>query len=259
MTVHDLPAFFTVHRFETIGSSNDEAKRRAEDGAPEGTLIWAGEQTEGRGRRGRSWSSPPGNLYLSVVLRPAVAMSAAAQLGFVCAIALGEAVAALIPDGARRIRYKWPNDLLVDGAKISGILLEAGPLRVSDDGGHGPSFLVAGIGVNIASAPADTPYRATPLTAAGAAGLTPESLLQRFAVRFEAGYRVWCDEGFARVRGSWLAAGHEAGDKLRIRIAENEVVDGRFVDLDPDGALLLDLASGERRRISAGDVAMIAA
>jgi len=259
MIAPDLPSFFTVHPFETIGSSNDEAKRRAEAGAPEGTLIWAGEQTAGRGRRGRAWSSPPGNLYLSLVVRPDVDMASAAQLGFVCAIALGEAVAALLPEGARRIRYKWPNDLLVDGAKVSGILLEAGPMRELSGGGQGPEFVVSGIGVNIVSAPTDTPYRATDLQSAGVAGLTPPLLLERFAVRFVAGYRIWRDEGFARVRGSWLAAGHAAGDRLSIRVAENETLDGRFVDLDPDGALLLDLASGERRRISAGDVAMIAA
>jgi BirA family biotin operon repressor/biotin-[acetyl-CoA-carboxylase] ligase len=259
MTAPTLPEFFTVHRYETIGSSNDAARALADQGAPDGTLVWAGEQTAGRGRRGRTWSSPPGNLYLSLVLRPPVTLAAAPQLGFVCAIALGEAVAGLLPEGARRVRYKWPNDLLVDGAKISGILLEAGPSAEFGDTSVGPRFIVAGIGVNVASAPLDTPYRATSLAASGAADATPGALLERFARRFEPGYRIWRDEGFERVRGSWLAAGHRSGEVLTVRVAGDETLSGRFIDLERDGALLLELASGERRRIAAGDVTLMAA
>jgi BirA family biotin operon repressor/biotin-[acetyl-CoA-carboxylase] ligase len=258
----ELPPFFTLHCFETIGSSNDEARRLAEAGAPEGTLIWAGEQTAGRGRRGRSWASPPGNLYLSLLLRPGVDYAAAPQLGFVCALAMGEAVASLLPEGTGRIRYKWPNDLLVDGAKIGGILLEAGPVmpRATSAGvDPGPCFVIAGIGVNIASAPADTPYPATALTEAGAVAGTPETLLAHFAQRFAAGYPAWRGEGFAHVREAWLAAGHRVGDSLMVRIGGGQEVRGRFLDLDADGALLLELESGERRRIGVGDVQMMAA
>jgi BirA family biotin operon repressor/biotin-[acetyl-CoA-carboxylase] ligase len=259
MTAIDLPPFFAVHRFDTIGSSNDEARRQADAGAPEGTLIWAGEQTTGRGRRGRNWTSPPGNLYLSLVLRPAVDIAVAPQLGFVCAIALGEAVAGMLPDGDTRVRYKWPNDLLVDGAKISGILLEAGPGRTGGGSRAYPIYIVAGIGVNIASAPTDLPYRAIHLVEAGAVAATPQALLKRFASRFEAGYRDWQRGGFAPVRERWLAAGHAAGDPMAVRIDENELLNGRFVDIDPSGALLLELPTGERRRVNAGDVAMMAA
>ncbi|MEX0808066.1 MAG: biotin--[acetyl-CoA-carboxylase] ligase [Dongiaceae bacterium] len=258
----ELPPFFTLHRFDTIGSSNDEARHRAEAGAPEGTLVWAGEQTTGRGRRGRSWASPPGNLYLSLLLRPGVDYAAAPQLGFVCALAMGEAVASLLPDGASRIRYKWPNDLLVDGAKIAGILLEAGPVmpRAASVGTDpGPHFVIAGIGVNVASAPTDTPYPAIALVGAGANEATPALLLARFARSFASGYAAWREGGFARVREAWLAAGHRVGDSLMVRIGDGQEIRGRFLDLDADGALLLELASGERRRIGAGDVQMMAA
>jgi len=258
----DLPPFFTLHRFDTIGSSNDEARHRAEAGAPEGTLIWAGEQTAGRGRRGRSWASPPGNLYLSLLLRPGVDYAVAPQLGFVCALAMGEAVASLLPDGANRIRYKWPNDLLVDGAKIAGILLEAGPVmpRAASAGTDpGPRFVIAGIGVNVASAPTDTPYPAIGLVAAGANEATPALLLARFARSFAAGYAAWRASGFAHAREAWLAIGHRVGDSLMVRIGDGQEIRGRFLDLDADGALLLELASGERRRIGAGDVQMMAA
>lgn len=258
MTANALPAFYSVHRYETIGSSNDAARALAQAGAPEGALVWASEQTAGRGRRGRGWSSPPGNLYLSMVLRPRVTSAAAAQIGFVAAIALGEAVAALLPDGADRIRYKWPNDLLVDGAKLAGILLEAGPLQDLGDGISGPGYIVAGIGANVVSAPTDTAYPATSLVASGAQHATADILLVRFAARFEAGYRIWRDDGFDRVRGSWLLAGHRTGEALSVRTTQDQTIDGQFVDLDADGSLLLRLANGETRRISAGDVAMLA-
>ncbi len=259
MTVPNLSKFYSLHRYETIGSSNDAARSLAETGAPDGTLVWAGEQTAGRGRRGRGWSSPAGNLYLSLVLRPRVGMNAAPQLGFVCAIALGEAVAGLLTDGAGRVRYKWPNDLLIDGAKAAGILLESGPSVALDEDTVGPGYVIAGIGANIVSAPSDTPYPAISLTATGAQDATPGAVLERFARHFEAGYRIWRDEGFERVRGSWLAAGHRSGDLLTVQIGGGEMLSGRFLGLCGDGALLLELVSGETRRISAGDVAMMAA
>jgi BirA family biotin operon repressor/biotin-[acetyl-CoA-carboxylase] ligase len=258
----ELPRFFTLHRFETIGSSNDEARRLAESGAPEGTLIWVGEQTAGRGRRGRRWASPAGNLYLSLLLRPGVEYATAPQLGFVCALAMGQAVASLLPDGAGRLRYKWPNDLLIDGAKIGGILLEAGPVmaRAAFAGNEpGPRYVIAGIGVNIASAPSDTPYPALALREAGAAAATPEALLGDFAHRFADGYALWRNRGFAEMRAAWLMAGHRVGEALVVRIGDGQEVHGRFLDLDVDGALLLELESGERRRIGAGDVQMMAA
>jgi BirA family biotin operon repressor/biotin-[acetyl-CoA-carboxylase] ligase len=147
MTAPRLPPFFRLLRFETIGSTMTEAKRLAGEGAAEGTLVWAGEQTEGRGRRGRPWVSVPGNLYMSLVLRPGGAAAAAAQLGFAAALAVGEAALRLLP-GEARISHKWPNDVLVDGRKLSGILLES---AAAADGGL--AWLVMGIGVNVASHP----------------------------------------------------------------------------------------------------------
>src|SRR5439155_19489702 len=119
-----LPEGFRLRHDATIGSTNDEAKAVARTGATDGTLVWADQQTAGRGRRGRIWLSPPGNLYLSLVLRPECAAARAAQLGFVAALGLGDALAPLV--GATvQLRYKWPNDLLVDGKKLAGILLES--------------------------------------------------------------------------------------------------------------------------------------
>jgi BirA family biotin operon repressor/biotin-[acetyl-CoA-carboxylase] ligase len=241
-----LPEGFRLHRYATIGSTNDEAKDLARAGAPEGTLVWADAQSAGRGRRGRIWLSPPGNLYLSLVLRPDAAPSRAAQLGFVAALGLGDALAPFL-EPTSRPRYKWPNDLLVGGKKLAGILLES-ETSTSDR----VDFVVVGIGVNILSAPGDVEFPATSLAAEGIAGVTPLVLLEGFARHFDRWARRWQEEGFAPVRAAWLAAASGLGEEIRVRL-EHSTLFGRFQGLDDDGALVLDAAEG-RRRIAAGEV-----
>jgi BirA family biotin operon repressor/biotin-[acetyl-CoA-carboxylase] ligase len=247
MATPELPAFYRLLAYEQIDSTNEEAKRLAAAGAPAGTLVWAGEQRAGRGRRGRGWASPPGNLYASLLLRPACPPARACQLNFVAAVALVEAVSALLPAGAA-VKLKWPNDVLVGGAKASGILLEASAaLDRSID------WLVIGVGVNVASHPADTPYPATSLQREGAAGATAGALLQAFAERFHAWYETWRGQGFAPVRACWLAAARGLGEPIEVRL-ERETLRGRFGDLDETGALMLDMPDGVRRQITTGDV-----
>ena len=241
-----LPDGFRLHRYDTLGSTNDEARRLARAGAPEGTLVWSLAQTAGKGRRGRSWVSPTGNLYLSLVQRPEVPPAQAAQLGFVAAIALGGALDRL-PGSALRLRFKWPNDLLLDGRKIAGILLE------SETAAAGfADFVVIGIGINLVSAPHDTEFPATSLAEAGFAGITPPRLLEAFAQCFAGWAKRWREEGFAPVRAAWLSRASGLGEGIRVRL-ERQTLDGRFLDLDHDGALLLDATDG-RRRIAAGEV-----
>ena len=135
-----LPPFYRLLGFAELDSTNEEAKRQATAGAPEGALVWARAQSAGRGRRGRRWVSEPGNLYLSILLRPSFPPATAAQLGFAAALAVGEAAAAALPAGAD-VAYKWPNDVLISGRKASGILLE------SQAAGEGRlDWLVVGIG-----------------------------------------------------------------------------------------------------------------
>ena len=121
----ETPPGFTCRYQETIGSTSDDLKALAADGAPDGTALAAGEQTAGRGRYGRGWDSPPGNLYMSVLLRDVGPLHQAAQLSFVAAVALGEAIAELTP-GDLAVRFKWPNDVLANGRKVAGLLLESG-------------------------------------------------------------------------------------------------------------------------------------
>jgi len=241
-----LPEGFRLCHYATLGSTNGEAKALARAGAPDGTLVWADEQTAGRGRRGRVWLSPPGNLYLSLVMRPAGAPSRAAQLGFVAALGLGDALAALAGP-ALHLRYKWPNDLLANGRKFAGILLES-----ETSANDSVDFVVVGIGVNIVCAPGDVEFPATSLIAEGVAGVTPPVLLEGFARHFEGWARRWGEAGFAPLRMAWLARASGLGERVRVRL-ERSTLFGRFLDLDDDGALVLDAAEG-RRRIAAGDV-----
>jgi BirA family transcriptional regulator, biotin operon repressor / biotin---[acetyl-CoA-carboxylase] ligase len=241
-----LPDGFRLLHFPTIGSTNDEAKALARAGAPEGTLVWADAQTAGRGRRGRLWLSPPGNLYLSLVQRPGAAPARAAQLGFVAALGLGEALLALTGP-ALLLSYKWPNDLLADGKKLAGILLES-----ETGAAERVDFVVIGAGTNLAAKPESVEFPATSLAEQGFAAITPALLLEGFVRHFADWAQRWRNEGFAPVREAWLARASGVGEDIRVRL-ERSTLTGRFHDLDHDGALLLDAAEG-RRRIAAGEV-----
>lgn len=244
-----LPGFYRLVALDSIDSTNDEARRRlsADTSVPEGTLIWAAEQTAGRGRRGRSWSSPKGNLYMSVVLRPGCAPGVAAQLGFVAAVALAETLADILP-GEGRVRLKWPNDVLVDGAKASGILLEA---MAAGEGGAGP--IVLGVGVNLQSRPETGLYRTISLAEAGCPVRAPGELLERFAARLLSCYELWRRDGFAPLREAWLTRAIGLGEQVEVRL-DRETLSGRFEALDESGALALALPDGGRRLVAAGDV-----
>lgn len=225
-----LPAFYRLQVFEELASTNDEAKRLAAAGAPEGALIVARRQTAGRGRSGRVWESPPGNLYFSLLLRPGRPPAESAQLSFVTALALSDALPA-------PTALKWPNDILARGRKLCGILLEGSA-----------DALVVGCGVNVESAPPG----ATCLRAEGA-DAAPETVLAAFCEAFLPWRRRWAEEGFAPIREAWLARAHGLGAAVTARLGR-ETLHGVFADLDGDGALVLDLGAGNRRRIAAGEV-----
>src|SRR5947208_13967674 len=193
-----LPGGFLLHRYDTVGSTNDEARQLARAGAPGGTLVWAAAQSAGRGRRGHLWQSPPGNLYLSLVLRPEGPAARAPQLGFVAALALGEALDQLAGPHLQ-LRFKWPNDVLINGGKLAGILLES---EMAAAGGL--DFVIIGIGVNLVSAPRDLEYPATSLADQDVSGITPVSLLEALAAHFIVSVERWRNEGFAPVRAAWL-------------------------------------------------------
>ncbi|HEX3881614.1 MAG TPA: biotin--[acetyl-CoA-carboxylase] ligase [Stellaceae bacterium] len=241
---------FRLLRYETLGSTNDEAKRLAREGAAAGTIVYAMTQTAGRGRRGREWVSPAtGNLYSSLLWRPDCPVASAAQLGFVAALAVADGLDPLLPPGAR-LRLKWPNDVLLNGKKVSGILLE------SETGGAALDFVVVGIGVNLASSPRGTETAATSLAEEGVTGVSPETMLAGLTDGFARWEGRWRQNGFPAVRAAWLARAGGLGEDIRVRL-ERETLHGRFLDLDEAGALLLGQESGQRR-IAAGDIFPIA-
>ena len=231
---------------ESIDSTNDEAKRQANAGAADGTMIWAREQLAGRGRHGRVWSSPPGNLYLSLVLRPNVAPVEAMQLGFVAAVALSDTLTELLQPGVV-IGHKWPNDVLVSGAKIAGILAESAATA-----GQSVAWAIMGVGVNVAHYPAQTDYGATSLRQAGS-DITVEAMLPMLANRMLNWRDRWQASGFAPVKQAWLARAIGLGAPLAVKIAE-ATIEGCFNGVDDGGALVLRTGDGRLRAIAAGDV-----
>ena len=230
-----LPDGWRLIALDTVGSTNDEAAALADAGAPEGTVVWARRQTGGRGRRGRRWASEIGNLYSSTVLRPDCPAPRAAELGFVAALAVADTV----PTG-RDVRVKWPNDVLVDGGKVAGILLES----AIGQGGE-VQHVVAGIGVNVEFAP-QLPEMRYPGAALGG---TVEAALEALAAAFARRLGQWRRVGFETIRAEWLAKAGPLGAPVDVRLGD-ELVSGRFGGLDAEGALLLETASGPRRIVS---------
>jgi BirA family transcriptional regulator, biotin operon repressor / biotin---[acetyl-CoA-carboxylase] ligase len=242
-----LPEGFLLHAHERLGSTNDEARRLADEGAPAGTVVLAAEQGRGRGRHGRSWASPPGNLYASVLLRPECAMAVATQLSLVAGLALAEALAALGPP-AVDLQLKWPNDVLISGAKTAGILLEGAS---SADGQA--TWVVAGAGVNLVSCPDDLGYPVTCLAREGFPTLSPEAVLEAYLQQLDDWLRRWRETGFGAIRRAWLARGFGLGSEIRLRLDRGELR-GRWLDLTDTGSLLVEQAGGRRREIATGDV-----
>ncbi len=242
-----LPSGWRLQAFEVLDSTNAEALRLAADGATERTAVWARWQEAGRGRQGRLWESPAGNLYVSFLLCPDVAPAEAAQLGFVAALAVTDTVSGLLPNAA--VALKWPNDVLLDGEKVAGILLEsvAGPRG-------GVRAIVVGIGINVVAAPSQARYPTTSLHAAGAATtLDAAGVLEVLAAAFAEWVARWEAAGFQPLREAWLARAKGLGQMIEARLPE-ATLRGRFEDLDRDGTLLLRQADGGLRRVTAGDV-----
>ena len=178
---------------DAVGSTNAEAFALANAGEPAPFWIAARSQTAGRGRRGRSWTSEPGNLYASLLLSDPSPPERAAELSFVAALAAYDAVAE-VAGLAGRLAIKWPNDVLCDGAKLAGILIE----------GQGASVVV-GIGINCAHHPAGTPYPATDLAACGVR-VSPDRLFEALASAMRRRLAQWDrGTGFASIRADWLA------------------------------------------------------
>lgn len=237
-----------VEWLDRVSSTNDVARERAREGDPGHLFLVAGEQLSGRGRRGRPWHSPPGNLYTSALLRPDMPPQQAGLFSFVTAVALAQAIDECAPAAAARLTCKWPNDLRIGGAKLSGILLESG---ARPDGGL--DHLIIGTGVNVRFVPegADANYPATCLADHGQDD--PELVGTAYLRHLG----IWCDrfatQGFAPVRQAWLDRAEGLGQPIVVRLGREELA-GRFLEFGQDGALLLEQADGRVRTIVSGEI-----
>lgn len=241
-----LPPGFRALLLDEVGSTNAVALEQAEAGEAGGLWVVAGRQVSGRGRQGRPWTSEVGNLYSTLLLRDPAPAARLGELPLVVAVAVHDAVADVLPPPARPpLRIKWPNDVLYDGAKICGILIEG----VSAPGGRAVAI---GIGINCAHHPDAVGYAATDLGALGHP-TDPLVLFERLALRMAQRLAAWQGGDFAPIREAWLARARGIGEAIRVRLPA-ETLHGRFEGLDDKGRLLLRLDTGSLKVISAGDV-----
>ena len=249
MTGSELGHGFRLLELEAVTSTNDIVRRLAEEGEPAGLIVSAAQQTAGRGRHGRTWQSPPGNLYASLLLRPARPAREVASLSLVTALALAEAIERET-GGRITPELKWPNDLQLAGAKLAGILLELEPA-----GGEGCAWLIVGMGVNVGWAPqADLPYPATCLAALGSS-TTPRELLAALAAALRPRLDCWARDGFAPQRRDWLARAIGRGGPVSVRLGDRSAR-GRLIDVDAAGALRLEQPDGTVATYAAGEIVL---
>ncbi|MEO3999136.1 biotin--[acetyl-CoA-carboxylase] ligase [Mesorhizobium sp. CAU 1732] len=251
---------YRLEAFDTIGSTNAVAIERAHKGDAGRLWLVSKRQEAGRGRRGREWQTPHGNLAATLLLVEEFDLKVAATLGFVAGLALADALEAVIPDRAigvgvdggtpvqgGRFELKWPNDVLAHGAKLSGILLESTML--------GPDrFAVAiGIGVNVVAAPEGVPYPATSLAALGGT-CDAETLFLALSDAWIENARLWdAGRGLAAIRRRWLARAAGIGSDVAVKVDER-VVRGIFETIDEECRFVVRGANGETVTIAAGDV-----
>jgi BirA family biotin operon repressor/biotin-[acetyl-CoA-carboxylase] ligase len=229
---------------DQAGSTNAEALARARAGERGPLWITAATQTAGRGRGGRAWVSPPGNFYGTLLLTEPCEIAHAPQLAFVAGLALYDAVANCAPQVVPNLALKWPNDLLLGGAKLAGILIESELAPVLT--------LAIGIGVNCAAHPEDTPYPATDLAAAGA-NVAPATLFASLASAMQRRLDQWSSGSrFAAIRSDWLARAAGLGQPITVRLP-GRTFTGSFEGLDEAGRLLVT-QDGETSVITAGEV-----
>jgi BirA family biotin operon repressor/biotin-[acetyl-CoA-carboxylase] ligase len=239
---------YTLHRYDAVTSTNDLAMRMADEGASEGTAVIAREQGAGRGRRGRCWVSPPDcGVYLSIVLRPRVPSSELWQLAFVAALSLAEAVEHV---SCVSSRIKWPNDVLVNGRKIAGILVEARRAARSSE-----SAAVVGLGLNVNSTdfPPELAEIATSMAIEEGKRFALRTVEQEVLDAFRARYEQYVADGFGPILEAWKGLDCTVGRDVEVRTTDH-ILEGTAVEVTPLGNLVIDCRDGTRREVRAGEV-----
>ncbi len=238
---------------DEVDSTNEEAKRLVAAGERGPIWVVAGRQSKGKGRLGREWISTQGNLHASLIYSSDLSPALAPQLGFVAGVAAIDALrqAAQLGD---QIALKWPNDLLLGGGKLGGILLEGVSVATGDPRQPNHLVTIIGIGVNCAIAPKGLPYEARALQSIGARAPSAEQLFARLSDCFVATLDLWAGgEGFPAIREKWLADAAGLGDPIRVALSRGEELQGRFKTIDASGRLILATDQGDKV-VDAGDV-----
>ena len=232
-----------IHNYAQLPSTQDYVKELGDEGLPEGIVVQCMTQTKGRGRHGNIWTSPMGGLYMSALLRPECGAQIAGQLSFVVAVAVSAAMDEVLADGHKKT-LKWPNDILIDGKKCAGILLESGM------NGAMVNWIAAGIGVNVLSAPEG----AVCLQEVCKGRQVPIHPFRDVVLgHLSARYKHWRHHGFADIRDEWLAQAHALNQPIKARLAKDEF-SGIFKGIDEKGALLLEQEPGKVLDITAADI-----
>lgn len=239
-----FPSGSSLAVFDTLDSTSLEAKRAIEAGEPGPRWILALTQTAGYGRRGRDWEQRAGDFAGTLFFKPDAAPERLGQLSFIAALALTGALDEII--APEKITLKWPNDVLLDGEKCAGILLEN--VTAGTIGGH----LAIGIGINLITAPPNLPYPAARLIDHVSTLPAPPDLAARIDAHFWRLYEPWRVDGFSAIREAWLARAAGLGSTITVRLP-NEEISGVFEGLDETGGLMLRIAAG-KRIIAAGEV-----
>ncbi|MFK4823925.1 biotin--[acetyl-CoA-carboxylase] ligase [Paenochrobactrum sp. BZR 588] len=242
---------YRLETFETIGSTNAVALERAASGDQGKIWFVSKRQESGRGRRGRAWSTPEGNLASTLLLVEHFDIKIAATLGFVAGLSLAEALEAVFSNSATKntpkVTLKWPNDVFVNGAKLSGILLETTLLSQNRFG------LAIGIGTNIVSHPTDLPYEATCLQKLGS-DCDAETLFMALSDAWAVNYQIWNNGlGLDAIRLKWLEHAHQLGNPVSVMV-DDKLVEGVFETIDSSCRLVIRADDGIRTTITAGDV-----
>jgi len=244
-----LPGGYRLLKLESVDSTNAEARRRSAAGEPGPLWVWSARQSAGRGRAGREWRSEHGNLFASLLITVACPLGVASQLALLAGLAAYDTIAQLVGEEARaQLLLKWPNDVLLGGEKVAGMLLESA---------NGPqenrSTVVIGTGINLANHPEELTQPATSLAAHGA-DLTTARAFEVLAATTDTWLSRWAEgASFQAIRRAWLDRAGPTGRLLRVRL-HNEEAEGLFAGLDAAGALRLLMSDGAERRVAAGDV-----
>jgi BirA family biotin operon repressor/biotin-[acetyl-CoA-carboxylase] ligase len=241
-----------LYYYEEIGSTNDEAFRLGSAGAPEGTALIANSQSAGKGRMQRVWYSPAGsNIYTSIILRPQIEPARAPQISILAGVAVADILESYCPD---RIKLKWPNDVLINGKKVCGILSQMKTIVSEVD------FIILGIGINVNISYNEFPKEicniATSLAIETGREISRQELIIRLYENLAKWYKQLLGDGFGRIKEKWLSISPMIGQTVQVMFQE-EAVSGKAIGLDEDGSLILLAAGNKKLKVSAGDATIV--